>query len=294
MLSLPRPFGQNPQILTVGEQVTTCSWPCSVHPVTLAWGRRAALSPAAGSCLLPPEVTFRKPVFLGEPRPKGEGGAKHAHLPQAPRGEVTEGQALGRRGCGAGQLVHAAPLHPALSAGGSRGWWRWQAQEREPLTGKQAPKAVTKDSCQSSTRDLQRTAHLTGVSPAPEGGSLDGPSGSVDVLALYMAQGPLHGFSTSPVLLQAAAGWSPGRRASAGLVEQAPGCLGRQWAAVGPRGAWMPGGKAQHASLPGQTEHCSRELWGLNHQGLAREASGTLWKGRLQDTLLGLLAFPEA
>lgn len=96
------------------------------------------------------------------------------------------------------------------------------------------------------------------------------------------------------MLLQAAAGWSPGGWASAGLVEQSPGCLRRRWAVVGPRGAWMPGGKARHASLPGQTEHWSRELWGLSHQGLEREASGTLWKGRLQDTLLGQVAFPEA
>lgn len=44
------------------------------------------------------------------------------------------------------------------------------AQERELLTGKQAAEAVTKDSCQSSTRDLQRIAHLTGVSPAAETG----------------------------------------------------------------------------------------------------------------------------
>ena len=64
----------------------------------------------------------------------------------------------------------AAPLNPALSAGGSRGRWRWWAQEPELLTGKQAAKAVTKDLCQSSTRDRQRIAHLPGVFPAPETG----------------------------------------------------------------------------------------------------------------------------
>lgn len=61
----------------------------------------------------------------------------------------------------------------------------------------------------------------------------------------------------------------------------AQGCLDARW--LGP------------ARLPAwPDEHWSRELWGLSDQGLAREASGTLWKGRLQDTLLGQVAFPEA
>lgn len=105
----------------------------------------------------------------------------------------------------------AAPLNPALSAGGSRGRRRWWAQERELLTGKQAAEAVTKDLCQSSTRDRQRIANLPGVSPAPETGvpwlslGLCGRAGAV------RGAGPLRGFSVSALCLVGHLGLIPRR-----------------------------------------------------------------------------------
>lgn len=119
MLSLTCSFRLNPQILTVGGQVTPYPWPCCAHPgrpglwlesCSLTGSRRPPPPPPQ------PEVTFRNPV-LGEPGPKGEGGANRVHLPQARRGDVTEGRAFCRRGSGAGQLIRAGSLRQALSAG---------------------------------------------------------------------------------------------------------------------------------------------------------------------------------
>ena len=96
-------------------------WSCCAHPGRPGlWLESCSFT---SSRRLPPppppqpEVTFRKPVLLGEPRPKGEGGANRVHLPQARRGDVTEGQAFCSRGYGAGQLIRAGSLRQALSAG---------------------------------------------------------------------------------------------------------------------------------------------------------------------------------
>lgn len=121
-LASPCSFCQNPASLPVQGQVTPPHALCWAHPSHCLW-LRATHSPAAGvGCGCP--GSHSESLFFPENPAKWQRQCNPCSCAQA--------QALGRRGCGAGQLIWAESLRQTLSA---LGVWEGNEEGERPGRG---------------------------------------------------------------------------------------------------------------------------------------------------------------
>lgn len=95
-------------------------------------------------------------LFLENVTPKAtNGSANPVHLPQVQPGDGNQGTSILQEGTWRGPVDLADLLRQILTAvAGKGGTWAWGVQRGGAAKGMQADKAVTKDSCKSSTKDL--------------------------------------------------------------------------------------------------------------------------------------------
>lgn len=126
-------------------------------PVTPAHVQGALHSPAAGVGLSSsPRSHSESLFFLENVTPKATNGSENpVHLPQAQRGDGNQGTSILQEGTWRGPVDLADLLCQTLSAvAGRGGTGTWGVRRGGAAEGMQADKAVTKDSCKSSTKDL--------------------------------------------------------------------------------------------------------------------------------------------
>lgn len=103
---------------------------CSAHPSHCLW-LRATHSPAAGvGCRRP--GSHSESLFFPENPAKWRRQCNPCSCAPSSKGERAQAQALGRRGCGAGQLIWANSLRQTLSA---LGVWEGNEEGREAWEG---------------------------------------------------------------------------------------------------------------------------------------------------------------
>lgn len=154
-LCYPHPalFVRIPRSLLWEGRLPPTHEPYYAHPVTFAGGQRAS---SRSPPLQQPEVTFTKLFLRREPAPKVKAVQTVFICPKHEGEMVTKREVFCRRGSeqdsSFGQIPGTRPSPQWGVKEETGGWWR--GPRAGAAEGVQADRAVTKDSCKSSTKAL--------------------------------------------------------------------------------------------------------------------------------------------